>query len=118
MWFIELGLRTYFILKRGGFLTTAIFTGFTSTVHKSFKISLFGVSQAMIHAYQCCVFLMLSEGGEENPIYHAFAAPFNGTSNSNLRYVVFIELSRTVAGCSVRKYSQKNVKKSRQCTRQ
>ena len=38
MWFIELGLRTYFILKRDRFLTTAIFTGSASTVHNSFKI--------------------------------------------------------------------------------
>ena len=60
MWFIELGLRTYFILKRDRFLTTAIFTGSASTAHNSFKkcfkISHFGVIQAMIHAYQCCVF--------------------------------------------------------------
>ena len=33
MWFIEVGLRTYFILKRNRFLTTAIFTGFASTVY-------------------------------------------------------------------------------------
>ena len=40
MWFIELGLRTYFILKRDRFLTTAIFTGSASTVylHNSLKI--------------------------------------------------------------------------------
>ena len=60
MWFIELGLRTYFILKRGRFLSTAIFIGSALTVHNSLKImfqnSHFGVIQAMIHAYQCCVF--------------------------------------------------------------
>ena len=60
MWFIELGLRTYFILKRYRFLTTAIFIASASTVHNSFKImfkiSHFGVIHAMIHAYQCCVF--------------------------------------------------------------
>ena len=33
MWFIEFGLRTYFILKRNKFLTTVIFTGSASTVH-------------------------------------------------------------------------------------
>ena len=33
MWFIEFGLRTYFILKRNRFLTTVIFTGSASTVH-------------------------------------------------------------------------------------
>ena len=38
MWFIELGLRTYFISKRDRFLTTAIFTGSASTVHNSLKI--------------------------------------------------------------------------------
>ena len=38
MWFIELGLRTYFILKRDRFLTNAIFTGSASTVHNSLKI--------------------------------------------------------------------------------
>ena len=38
MWFIELGLRTYFILKRDRFLTTAIFIGSASTVHNSLKI--------------------------------------------------------------------------------
>ena len=60
MWFIEWGLRTYFILKRDRFLTTAIFTGSASTVHNSFKIMFqnftFWCDQAMIHAYQCCVF--------------------------------------------------------------
>ena len=35
---MELGLRTYFILKRDRFLTTAIFTGSASTVHNSLKI--------------------------------------------------------------------------------
>ena len=38
MWFIELGLRTYFILKRDRFLTGAIFTGSASTAHNSLKI--------------------------------------------------------------------------------
>ena len=38
MWFIELGLPTYFILKGDRILTTAIFTGSASTVHNSFKI--------------------------------------------------------------------------------
>ena len=33
MWFIELGLRTYFISKRDRFLTTAIFTGPALTAH-------------------------------------------------------------------------------------
>ena len=37
MWFIELGLSTYFISKRERFLTTAIFTGSASTVHNSLK---------------------------------------------------------------------------------
>ena len=60
MWFIELGLRTYFISKRDRFLTTAIFTGSDSTVHNSlklmFNVSPFGVIQAMIDAYWCSVF--------------------------------------------------------------
>ena len=38
IWLIQLGFRNYFILKRYRFLTTAIFIGFASTVHKSFKI--------------------------------------------------------------------------------
>ena len=38
MCFIELGLRTYFILKHNRFLTVAIFTGSASTVHNSLKI--------------------------------------------------------------------------------
>ena len=38
MWRIELGLRTYFILKRDRFLTTAIFTASDSSVHNSLKI--------------------------------------------------------------------------------
>ena len=38
MAYIQLGFRTYFIMKRYRFLTTAIFIGFASTVHKSFKI--------------------------------------------------------------------------------
>ena len=57
MWFIELGLRTYFILKRDRFFTSAIFTGAASTGHNSLKIMFqnftFGVIQATIHAYQC-----------------------------------------------------------------
>ena len=61
MWFIELGLRTYFILKRDRFLPTAIFIGSASTVHNSFKImfqnfTFWCYPGAMIHAYQCCVF--------------------------------------------------------------
>ena len=56
MWLIELGLRTYFILKRDRFVTTSIFTGSASTVHNSFKVmfqnfTFFGVIQAMLHAY-------------------------------------------------------------------
>ena len=35
----QLGLRTYFILKPGRFVTTAIFTGSASTVHNSFKVA-------------------------------------------------------------------------------
>ena len=38
MWFIELGLRTYFIFKLDRFLTTAILTGSASTVHNSLKL--------------------------------------------------------------------------------
>ena len=33
MWFVEFGLRTYFILKRNRFLTVVIFTGSASTAH-------------------------------------------------------------------------------------
>ena len=54
---IELGLHTYFNLKRDRFLTTVIFIGSAWTVHNSLKIMFqiftFGVIQAMIHAYQC-----------------------------------------------------------------
>ena len=38
MWFIELGLRIYFISKRDRVLTTAISTGSASTVHNSLKM--------------------------------------------------------------------------------
>ena len=38
MWFIELGLHTYFNVKRDRFLTIAIFTGSASTIHNSLKI--------------------------------------------------------------------------------
>ena len=38
MWFIELGLCTYFILKRDRVLTAAIFTGSASTAHNSLKM--------------------------------------------------------------------------------
>ena len=38
MWFIELGLHTYFNLIRDRFLTTAIFTGSASSVDNSLKI--------------------------------------------------------------------------------
>ena len=42
MWLIELGFRYrfryHFILKRYRFLTTTIFIGSASTVHKSLKI--------------------------------------------------------------------------------
>ena len=38
MRFIELGLRTYFILKRNRFLTKVVFTGSAFTVHNSSKI--------------------------------------------------------------------------------
>ena len=60
MWFIEFGLRKYFILKRNRFLTTVIFTGSASasTVHTFIEnsASKFHFIQAMIHAYQYCVF--------------------------------------------------------------
>ena len=36
---MELGLRTYFISKSDRFLTTAMFTGAVSTVHKFIKNS-------------------------------------------------------------------------------
>ena len=54
MWFIEFGLRTYFILKCNRFLTTVIFTGSASTVHTFIEnsASKFHFIQAMIHAYQ------------------------------------------------------------------
>ena len=38
MWFIELVIRAYFILKRLRVLITAIITGSVSTVHNSLKI--------------------------------------------------------------------------------
>ena len=57
---MELGLRTYCILKRDRFLTTAIFIGSASTVHNSFEIMFqnftFWCYPGYIHAYQCCVF--------------------------------------------------------------
>ena len=35
---MQLGFRNYFILERYRFLTTVIYIGFASTIHKSFKI--------------------------------------------------------------------------------
>ena len=49
--FIDFVFRNYFTLKRYRFLTTVIFIGSASTVHKSFKIAPFGVIQAMRDAY-------------------------------------------------------------------
>ena len=56
MLFIELGLRTYFILKRDRLFTTAIFIGSASTVHNSFKI-MFKISHfGVIHTgYDTCL---------------------------------------------------------------
>ena len=58
MWLI--GLEGFILISfRDRVFSTAIFTGSALTVHKSFKmmfrIALFGVIQAMIDAYQCCV---------------------------------------------------------------
>ena len=55
MWFIELGLRTYFILKRDRFLTTAIFIGFTSTVHNLFEIMFQNFTFCCYPGYDTCL---------------------------------------------------------------
>ena len=55
MWFIELGLRTYFILKRNRFSTTAIFTGSASTVHNSSKIMFQNVTFRCNPGYDTCL---------------------------------------------------------------
>ena len=51
MGLVELGLRTYFILKRDRFLTTAIFKGSASTVHNSFKIMFQNFTFWCYHGY-------------------------------------------------------------------
>ena len=58
MWFIELGLRTYFILKRDRFLTAAIFTGSASTVHNSFKIMFQNFTLRCYLDYDTCLSLL------------------------------------------------------------
>ena len=55
MWFIELGLRTYFILKRDRFLTTAISIDSASTVHNSFKIMFQNFTFWCYPGYDTCV---------------------------------------------------------------
>ena len=55
MWFIELGLRTYFILKRDRFLTTAIFTGSASTVHNFLKIMFQNLTFWCYQGYDICL---------------------------------------------------------------
>ena len=55
MWFIELGLRTYFISKGDRFLTTAIFTGAVSTVHNSLKILIQNFTFLCYPGYDTCL---------------------------------------------------------------
>ena len=58
MWFIELRLGAYFILKRDRFLTTAIFTGSASTVHNSFKIMCQNFTFWCYLGYDTCLSVM------------------------------------------------------------
>ena len=66
MWFIELGLRTYFISKRDKFLTTAIFTGSASTLHNLLKIMFQNFTFWCYPGYGTCLsvlrILFLEEG--------------------------------------------------------
>ena len=55
MWFVELGLRTYFILKHDKFFTTAIFTGSASTVHNSLKIMFQNFIFWCYPGYECVI---------------------------------------------------------------
>ena len=58
MWFIELQLRAYFILKRDRFFTAAIFTGSASTVHNSFKIMFQNSTFWCYPGYDTCLSVM------------------------------------------------------------
>ena len=55
MWFIELGLRIYLIMKRDRFFTAAIFTGSASTVHNSFKIMFQNFTLWYYPGYDTCL---------------------------------------------------------------
>ena len=55
MWFIELGLRTHFVLKRDRFFTTASFTGSASTVHNLFKIMFQNFTFSCYPGYDTCL---------------------------------------------------------------
>ena len=55
MWFIELGLSTYFMLKGNRFLTTAIFTGSASTAHNSLKITFQNFTFWCYPGYDTCL---------------------------------------------------------------
>ena len=55
MWFIELGLRTYFILKHDRFLTIVIFTGSVSTVRNSLKIMFQNFTFRCYPGYDTCL---------------------------------------------------------------
>ena len=52
---IELGFRTYFILKRNRLLTTAIFTGSALTVHSSLKIMFQNATFWCYPGYDTCL---------------------------------------------------------------
>ena len=72
MWFIELGLRTYLILKRYRYLTTAIFTGSASTVHtcNSLKIMLQNFTFWCYPGYDTCLSVLripFLEQGRSSP---------------------------------------------------
>ena len=55
---VQLGLGNYFILKRYRFLTTTIFIGSASTIHKSFKIMFKIVLFGVIQAYASCLLVL------------------------------------------------------------
>ena len=75
MWFIQLGLRTHFILKPDRFLTTAIFTGSASTVHNSFEIMFQNFTFWCYPGYDTCLSVLRIQFQEKGLISPAVKTP-------------------------------------------
>ena len=74
MWFIELRLCTYFLLKHYIFLTKAIYNGSASTVYKLFKIIFYSCTlmQWRHQKFKLTVFLTESLHSVNNPVLKYF----------------------------------------------